>query len=184
MKRMVVIMAVSLFIKSLAIAGEVQCKIKGSYFYPSDKAFQDIYGGGMMYGVEASTEILKNLEMWVEADYFSRKGELSFTKEETKLKIIPAGGGARYIISRREIIFYCGLGVNYYRYREVNRLGTVNWGRLGAVGKVGGFVKVKEKMFIDLYLNYSYCRMKPADFAFNVGGLEAGIGIACQLSEK
>lgn len=184
MKRLVIIMSISFFMQGLAVAGEVRCKIKGSYFYPSDKAFQDIYGGGMMYGAEASTEILKNLEMWVGADYFSRKGELSFTKEETRLKIIPAGGGVRYIFSGRETTFYCGLGVNYYRYRESNRLGTVNWGRLGVAGKVGCLLKVKEKMFIDLYLNYSYCRMKPADFAFNIGGLEAGIGIAQQLSEK
>jgi len=30
---------------------------------------------------------------------------------------------------------------------------------------------------IDLYLSYSYCKIKPADFEINIGGIEAGIGI-------
>jgi len=184
MRRLGIILAILFFIQGLANAGEVLFKIKGSYFYPSDKSFQDIYGAGLMFGAEASTEILKNFEMWVEAGYFSKKGELSFTKEETKLRIIPVGGGVRYLFPARRLRYYFGLGVNYYRYREANLLGTVNYGRLGLAAKAGSFIKLKKKIFIDLYLGYSFCKMKPADFRFNIGGVEAGIGVACQFSKK
>jgi len=184
MRRLGIILAILFFIQGLANASEVLFKIKGSYFYPSDKTFQDIYGGGLMFWAEASTEILKNVEMSIEAGYFSKKGELSFTKEETKLRIIPVGGGVRYILPARRLRYYFGLGVNYYRYREANLLGTISYGRLGLAGKAGSFIKVKKKISVDIYLGYSFCKMKPADFRFNIGGAEAGIGIAYQFSKK
>jgi hypothetical protein len=177
MKKIVITAAISFLLSGIANAGEVMVKLKGSYFHPLDKAFQDIYGGGIMYGVEASTGILKNLEMWIEGGYFFKKGKLSFTKEETRLQIIPIGGGLRYVFSVKRLNFFSGIGINYYRYREANPIGTVIWGRLGAVGKIGSFFEVRERIMIDFYLNYSYCEMKPSEFRFNVGGLESGIGI-------
>ena len=180
MKKIVALTAISLFLSGFANAGQVLFKLKGSYFSPWDKAFQDIYGGGMIYGIEASTGILKNIEMWIEAGYFSNKGKLSFTKEETRLRIIPVGGGIRYLQYegiKKLYACYSDIGVNYYFYRESNILGTVIWGGLGFIGKIGLFVKVKGKMIIDFFASYSVCTMKPADFRINIGGLEAGIGI-------
>lgn len=177
MKRLAIIAIFSLLLSELAAAGDVIFKIKGSFFYPSDSAFRDIYGGGMVLGVETSTELSKNFEMWVEGSYFSKKGELSLTREVTKLKLIPVGGGIRYKLPIRGFHLYGGLGINYYYFRETNRIGDVISGELGGTAKIGSLVQMKGGWILDIYLNYSYCKIKPADFKINIGGIEAGIGI-------
>ena len=177
MKKMISIAAILFLLSGIGYAGDVIFKVKGSYFHPSDKAFKDIYGGGVMYGVEAGAEIRKNLEIWVGGRYFSKKGKLSLTREETKLKIIPIEGGLRYTLSLRSANLYGGIGISYYLYKETNPIGNVDWGELGAVARVGSFVEMNQRWTIDFYVSYSYCKMRPADFKINIGGIEAGIGI-------
>jgi len=177
MKKMISIAAILFLLSGIGYAGDVIFKVKGSYFHPSDTAFKDIYGGGVMYGVEAGAEIWKNLEIWVGGRYFSKKGELSLTREETKLKIIPIEGGLRYTLSLRSVNLYSGIGISYYLYKETNPIGNVDWGELGAVARVGSFVEMNQRWTIDFYVSYSYCKMRPADFKINIGGIEAGIGI-------
>ncbi|MEW5900529.1 MAG: hypothetical protein AB1715_03600 [Acidobacteriota bacterium] len=181
MKRLAIIWALSLFAPGLVIPGQLLVKLKGGYFYPANDAFRDIYGGGMAYCLEACTPVSKNIEIWVEVGYFSKAGKLSFTGETTRLQIIPAGGGVKYLFPGKKLRFYSGLGVSYYRFREANLLGTINWGRPGVVVKLGSCFKATEKTLIDLYLNYSYCKMKSADFAFNIGGLELGVGLGYEF---
>jgi len=82
-------MAILLLLSEIASAGDVIVKLNGSYFHPSDQAFKDIYSGGVMYGGEVDIGIWKNLELWVGGSYFSKKGELTYTREKTRLKIIP-----------------------------------------------------------------------------------------------
>lgn len=177
MKKLISITAILFLLSGIGYAGDVIFKVKGSYFHPSDTAFKDIYGGGVMYGVEAGAEIWKNLEIWVGGSYFSKKGELSLTREETKLKIIPIEGGLRYILSLRGVNLYGGISISYYLYKETNPIGNVDWGELGAVARVGSFVELNQRWIIDFYVSYSYCKMRPADFKINIGGIEAGIGI-------
>ena len=130
-----------------------------------------------MYGGEVSVGVWRDLDLWLGGSYFSRKGELTFTKEETTLEIIPLGAGVKYRLTRGSLSFYIGLGLNYYQYKEKNPIGDVSEGGLGYIGKVGSYVKVTDGLLIDLYLNYSYCKIKPADFDVNIGGIEAGVGV-------
>jgi len=178
MKKLVIIIAVTIFLSAFLSAGDFIVEVKGHYLSPSDKAFRDIYGGGMMYGGEASLGVWKGLEVWIGGSYFSKKGELTYTKEETKLEIMPIGAGVRYSYSvNKNINIYGGVGVNYYSYKESNPIGDVNKGGLGYIGKIGSYMKVTGGLMIDLYVDYSYCKMKPADFKINIGGIEAGIGL-------
>lgn len=182
MKKWIVFIILPLLLSGLANAADVRFKVKGSYFQPYDTAFKDIYGGGVMYGVEASTEIWRHLEMWIDGGYFSKKGELSLTREETRLRIIPVGGGLRYSLSLGSFHVYAGIGINYYLYKETNPIGDVNWGKVGGVFKVGSFVKVTGGWVIDFFVNYSYCEMKPADYKINIGGIEMGIGVGYSIT--
>jgi hypothetical protein len=184
MKKWIFIILFPLVLSTLATAADVTFKVKGSYFYPYDTAFKDIYGSGLMYGVEASTEISRHLEMWIDGSCFFKKGELSLTKEETKLRIIPVGGGLRYSLSLSRIHVYSGIGINYYLYNEKNPIGDVNCGNLGGSFNVGSFVRVSGGWIIDFFVNYSYCEMKPADYKINIGGIEAGIKLGYSISEK
>jgi len=131
-----------------------------------------------MYGGEVSIRVWKALEVWFGASYFSKKGELTFTKEETKLRIVPIGAGVKYFFPVVEILDgYGGVGINHYSYKEENPIGKVAKNGLGILVRAGGLVKVIKGIIIDFYINYSYCRMKPADFDINIGGFETGIGL-------
>jgi hypothetical protein len=181
MKRMLFFLALDLLLVVPLAADEAMIKLRAGYFYPRDKDFKNIYGGGMAFGLQISAEVAKNAELWAEAGYFAKKGELSFTREAARLRIVPAGGGVRYVRAAGRFAYYCGLGLSYYSYKEASPLGTVHWGRPGLVVEAGSRVRAAARMFIDFSARYAYCRMKPADFAFNVGGLELGVGLAYRL---
>jgi opacity protein-like surface antigen len=179
-KFMIVIFVVALF-SGLAHASDIIVEIKAHYLSPSEEAFKDIYGGGLVYGGEVSIGVWQGLDVWFGGNYFSKTGELTFTKEETKLEIYPLGAGLRYRISTGILDLYAGAGLNYYRYKESNPIGEVSEGGLGYVGKLGSFIKVMGGILLDLYVNYSYCKLKPADFEINIGGIEAGVGVGYQF---
>ena len=176
-KKIIVLIALVCFMSGLANAADVIIEFKGSYFSPSESFFKDIYGGGIMYGAEVSFSVWKQLDVWLGGSYFTKKGELTFTKEETKLDIMPIGGGLKYRLTTGVFNLYAGAGLNYYQYKESNPLGDVSKGGLGYIGKIGSYVNVAGGFLIDLYVNYSYCKLKPADFEINIGGIEAGVGI-------
>ena len=175
--RLFKIFLVMFFLSGTICAGEITIGLRGNYFSPSEKAFQDIYGGGMRFEGELTFSIWKNLQLWIGGNYFSQNGELTFTKEETSLQIIPIGGGIKYRYLAGKIGIYGGVGLNYYLYKESNILGEVREGGLGFVGKIGVTVTVIKGLFLDLFGEYSYCKMTPDDFTINIGGMAAGIGL-------
>ena len=177
MKKLILIVTTLILLSGLTNASDFILKMKGNYFSPSEQAFKDIYGGGWVYGGEVNFGIWKSLKLWVGASFFSKKGELTFTGEETKVRIIPFGIGMRYTSSVGGINYYSGMGINYNLYKETNPIGDASKGGFGIAGKIGGFMKVSGGFIIDLYIGYTYCKMKPADYRINIGGFEAGIGI-------
>lgn len=177
MKKIIIIVVFVVFMLGVVNAADFKIELKGHYFQPSEGAFKDIYGGGIMYGGEVSIGVWQNLEVWFGGSYFSKTGELTFTKEETKLEIFPLGAGLKYRLSEGVLSFYVGAGVNYYQYKESNPLGDISEGGLGYMGKIGSYVKVTGGFLIDLFVNYTYCKIKPADFEINIGGIEAGFGL-------
>jgi hypothetical protein len=166
-----------LSIWAAAAAASVSVKINGSYFMPQDKNFADIYGGGIAYRLELSTPVLKHLEIWIEGGFFERSGLLTYTKEETRLSIVPAGGGLRFVSNSGRWNFSAGLAIDYFMFREANILGTLYAGQFGFAGTVGTAYFLERHLLAILELRYSYCRMKPEDLSFNLGGIEAGIGL-------
>jgi len=175
--RLIRIFSVVIFLSGTICAGDIYIELRGNYFSPSEKAFQDIYGGGMRYAGELTFGIWKNLQLWIEGNYFSKDGELTFTKEETSLQIIPIGSGIKYTFPAGIFSIYAGAGINYYLYKESNILGEVSKGGLGFVGKIGVMVTVIKGLFFDLYGEYSHCKITPDDFTINIGGMAAGIGL-------
>ena len=177
MKKLTIVALLTVCLSGLANATDVTVELKAHYFSPTEQAFKDIYGGGIMYGGEISVGVWKDLDLWLGGSYLSRKGELTFTKEETKLELIPIGVGAKYRILSGNFSLYAGLGLNYYQYKETNPIGDVSDEGLGFVGKFGSYVAIFGGMLIDFYVEYTYCKMKPADLEINVGGIVAGIGV-------
>lgn len=180
MKKMILIGLIVLMASTGAFSFIV-LEARGQYFSPSERAFRDIYGAGWMAEGEIGIRLFRNLELWAGGGYYSRKGLLTFTREKTSLTIQPVGGGLRYRITSGRISGYVGAGVNYYRYKESNPIGDVNKNSVGYVGKAGVFFRIVPGLLLDLNLGYSYCKMKPADFDINIGGIAAGAGFAIEF---
>ena len=180
-KGMVFVLAV-LLIPAFAMAkwGTIEANL--SYFYPAfEEAFQDIYGGGWAVGGNLTLDVWKNLGIWFGVSSFSKTGELTFTKEETKVSMMPIALGAQYTILSSPVSVYAGLGVLFLHYKESNILGEVkDWG-FGFEAKAGAYKKLIAGFFAELFISLSHCEMKPADFKFNVGGLKGGIGIGYEF---
>jgi hypothetical protein len=177
MKRALSIIAAFISLCGFVSAKDFVIEVKAHYFSPSNPAFRDIYGGGIAYGAEVSIPVGKQLSVWFGGSRYSDRGELTFTKEETTIEILPLGCGLKYKMSRRGSGFYIGAGVNYCRFKEVNPIGDVSEGGLGLEAKIGNYVRIVDGLLIDIFVNYSYCKIKSADYRINVGGIEAGLGI-------
>lgn len=177
MKKLRILLIFIVFFTGASHASKFLIEIKGSYFSPTEKAFQDIYGGGMTFGGEVSIGIWKKLQFWLGGNYYSGAGELTYTGEKTSLQIIPIGGGLKYEFSTGTLRFYGGIGVNLYNYRETNILGEAKESSLGYIGKIGVYIQLTKGLLIDIYSEYTYCKMTPADFTINIGGITAGLGL-------
>jgi len=178
MKKAILFIILSVTISGVMYAKNIRIEAKARYFIPSEQAFKDIYGSGIMYGGEIGVSIWNNFELWVIGSYFSKKGELTFTGEETKLRILPTGAGIRYVHpTGKTIDIYGGMGICYFSYKEENPIGDVSTSKIGYLGTAGTYVKVSDGLFFDLFIDYSYCKIQPADFSINIGGFGAGVGI-------
>lgn len=175
MKKTIIIAIAMALMSAQVFAFKIEAK--GAYFMPSEKAFKNIYGGGPIVGAEIAFKLFGPVDMWIEGNYFTAKGKLTYTEEATTLKIIPAGCGLRYTYSPGKVSLYGGAGARYYQYEESNPIGTAKKGGVGFVVNGGACLRLAGKLFLDVRLGYAYCQMKPADFKINIGGLEAGGGL-------
>lgn len=165
----------------LAQSTEILFSAKASYFTPADQAFKDIYGGGLKFGGAMTFSLSDRLDIYFEGSYLQKKGELSYTREETDLTIVPIFAGLRYRLSKGRFQPFFGLGAGYFSFKETNVIGEVSKGGIGFQGKAGGLMFITKSLFFEISAAYSYCRMKPADFSINIGGFEAGLGIGVIL---
>lgn len=164
-----------------ANASTIRAEIKGAYFRPTDAAFKEIYGQGQTYGAEIGLKLGKFFSFWVAAENFSKKGKMSFTQEETNLKIIPINVGVSLEIPLGLFAPYGRLAVGYFHYEESNILGQVKKNNLGYLGQVGFFLKIFDPLYLDLFGQYSYCRVKPLELEADLGGLKVGLGLGLQF---
>jgi hypothetical protein len=183
MKKIFVFIIAAFHFSTFAYAS-VSITMKGQYFSPSEKAFKDIYGSGLMYGGEFGLGISRRIDSWIGGSYFKKSGKLSFTEEDTELTIIPLGGGIRFKITSGNIIPYLDAGVNFYQYKETNPIGKASKLALGFIGRLGLLLKLTGSLFLNSSVGFSYCKANPADFEINIGGLEAGIGLEYKFANK
>ena len=171
------IMIVGLMAGLISVAASASIGLQGTYFSPSDKDFKSIYGGGWKYGAEIAFNLFKGLDLWLDGGYYAKTGKLSFSEEETKLTLIPIGAGLRYRFLTGKIEPYIGAGARYNLFNESNEIGNMSGNGIGFVGKAGLALYLAKGFGIDVHVAYSSCKMKPADFEFDVGGIELGAGI-------
>jgi opacity protein-like surface antigen len=168
-----------LFTPVSAFASDYRIELKTSCFKPSEQVFKDVYGGGAMFGIKAEkSRVYKKFGIIVEAGYFEKKGELTFTKEETTVQITFLGPGITYRYTKGRFDLYGGAGFRYYHFKEENPLGHAQKGGVGYFLSVGTYIHIMKNFYADVGINYSGCKVKPAELEVEIGGIEAGIGLA------
>lgn len=180
MKKRIMAVILSLFFMPAANwlqAGSFYLEAKGAYFVPTDKAFKDVYGNGTVYGGEIGVGLGGSISLWASGDFFAKKGKLTFTEEETKIRITPLCVGLRFRFSSSGVSPYLSIGVGYFQFQETNPIGEVKEGNLGYVGKAGITLGLGTSFFLDLQAKYTYCKAKPQDVEADLGGLHAGAGL-------
>ena len=168
-------------------ANPIRMEINTAYFYPSEKPFREIYGPHLKYGLDLGMNIWQKVELHFEANYFFKKGHLTFTRETTRLKLVPFSMNLRYLFWERSLSLYAGLGVSYLLFEEKNPLGKIKAQKGGPMIKIGAFKRIRglKKWFktfvINAFLSYHYCPMEPAQIKFDAGGIDLGLGLGFEF---
>jgi hypothetical protein len=176
MKRTTALLLILFFSVSVE-AGIVKIKGGASYFYPQSKNLRDIYGSaGICFGGDLEYSLFPEMGLWLGAGYYSKKGLLSYTEEETTLLLLPIHGGVK-VRMPGNISPYLGIGAVYYIYREENVIGEVSGGGLGAVAQCGCLFRITGPLFVDFQLAYFFCQVEPEDFKEHIGGIHAVLSL-------
>jgi len=158
-------------------AERVSLEVKAGYFMPTEKVFKDVYGSGLAYGGEVGVNLMSGLSLWAGADYYNKKGKLTFTGEDTEITLMPVSGGIRYSLGVGMIRPYVGAGVVYVKYKETSVIGSIDEGDVGFLGQVGVRLGFASRFFLDVQARYSTCKAKPGDVTADLGGLLASLGL-------
>lgn len=178
MKKIVLFLFVTLLISGLINAKISYLELRTNYFNPSNRDFKDIYGGGIQYGLELGFDIRESFTVWIGGSYFKKKGELTYTKEETILKIlVPVEIGIRYKLSKRMIVPYIGGGFSFISFKETNPIGSAEELRFGYSVQFGILIRFVKRFSLDLRSNANSCKVNPADKKVNIGGTSISIGL-------
>lgn len=140
-------------------------------------------GNGIAFRADVTIFVIRNFAFWAGGSYFQKKGMLTFTKEETELVIFPIGVGIKYRKLFGNISISFEVGLNYLQFKESNPIGDVSKSGLGYIGLLGGSIKLIDSVLLYFYTNYSYCKMTPADFEIDVGGLGVGIKLNYKVQD-
>lgn len=152
-------------------------KIKGAYFQPSRTTFKDIYKNRLMGEGEFTVRVFKFIELWLVGNYYSGKGKLPFSEEDTKMTLIGIGGGLKFRATIGAFSPYLGLGPLVYFYEEKNPIGIAKGNKFGFIGHTGCYLFLSKSIFLDFFLSYSKNKIQPQRITADLGGLYGGIGL-------
>ena len=141
---------------------------------------KDVYGfANLLFFLDAGFRFKKNFEVFVHGEYLQAKGELSVTKEETTLRVIPAEAGGRFLFGNHPFLGYLGAGLGVYFINEENPIGTVNKNGIGFFAEGGCRYFFVKKLYVDLKLKYVSLSIRPEDTSVDLGGisLQGGFGV-------
>jgi hypothetical protein len=147
----------------------------------NEPRFEAVYpGGGLLAGLGASARIISNLHLYLEAKYWEREGELTFSKELTTLRLFPISLGLRYLVPLGILNPYAGAGGDIYFYYEDNPIGTTVNSASGYHAIVGTYLRFSRNvpLMLNLKAKYTWVKTVESGYDINLGGLEYSLGLA------
>lgn len=142
----------------LCASNEVRVQGKVGFFYPASKEFQDVYGGGLIYGPEISWRFMPCLDLFADAMYFQKGGKSLGLKKHTRIKMLPASLGIKLAVPLPSLEVYFGAALKYFSLKIHNSSPYVSrsiskdgfgWGITSGVS-----VLLPKNFFFDIFLEY------------------------------
>ena len=155
--------------------------LKAGFFLPSDSVFRDVYASGPLFGLDLTVPVAGPLQAWAGGEFFTKKGSLPVSEEESKARIIPLYAGLRAQFGLKSTRPYIGLAAGYFMLHEENALGTASESGLGLLTQAGVQLKLGGPAWLDLFIGYRLCTLKTNDeepLEAGLGGLSMGLGAA------
>lgn len=152
--------------------------VETGYFNPQNEDFGDFYGGGFQLGAELSVDVWKGITFWTGARYFSKTAQLSFTREDITLRLLPVHLGIGYqFLSESRWHPYIGGGTSLNIFRESAPLETLKQTKIGYWGQAGILVRIMERIFLEGKCIYNYCRMEFPNAKVDISGISGILSI-------
>jgi opacity protein-like surface antigen len=191
MKSILVLIALTLSAPALpAGADDSNGPVSGSFaalgrfnlLLPGDQVYREVYGKSLMqFGLELRRALGPRLSLWAEASYLSKTGALTFTKEETKLSVIPLEAGLTARLTQGKWAPYAGAGVGIFLLKEESEaLGSSSTSPFGFCLLAGISGDIGTSVFVDFRAKYQVYMAEPTDPSLdkvNVGGLVLSGGV-------
>jgi hypothetical protein len=152
----------------------------GSYSM-NESRFEAVYPqGGLMGGLTLSSALFSNLNFYLDVNYYSRRGSLTFSKQKTTFYLVPIDLGIRYIFPLGFFHPYLGAGFDFYFYYEDNAIGTVLNYTNGYHMTGGAYFRVGKSvpLLVNLRLKYTWAKAEESAGSIQLGGLEYAGGLA------
>jgi len=163
-------------------AATVEARI--GYFRPNSQDVRDVYKNGLVFGADLTVPLWKGLGFWAGADYIHKNGKLTYTLEDTTLRVVPLFAGLKLQSATAKVRPDGGLAAGYFLYKETNVIGTVSGSNLGLLAQIGLLVTVMRSVFVDFHGRYTSFRNKAGGSdapTADLGGIQGGLGLAVQF---
>jgi len=153
------------FVSVPAYGRDVLLEFKAAYFLPTNDTFKDIYGGGAIYGPEVTGQLYKRLYGFTSVNFFNNHGKSIGLCNPTTVKLVTLGLGLKYLIPSIYGTWYIGLGIvptrlHTHDYSPFVAPFSTRW-TCGGVTKAGVYIDLRHSLFLDLFFDYSFARVKP-----------------------
>ncbi len=186
MKKNIIILSLGiLLISNFVLAGNTRSRLIAKYaqFQHSEPSLKEVHGTHESYGGELSVGISEIVDLWFSGMYSSYNPNPSSVNSGVTISLIPIELGLKFKLPISFFTPYVGGGVVYTRYVESAGGTDLNLNGVGYCGQMGFIFPscsrnaCSNSLFvIDVFINYSVCRINYDSFNFDTGGLRIGVG--------
>lgn len=176
--------AATLLLAGTAWSAAVMFEVRLGYFVPAGAGLRDVYKNGLTWGAELTVPLSKGLCAWAGVDYFHKNGKLTFTQENTTIRITPLFAGLKLQSMAASVRPYAAAAAGYFLFKETNIIGTASGQRIGFLGQLGLLIKIKGPAWLDISTRYAWAKFTSGGeepFTTQLGGFQAGLGAAVRF---
>ena len=186
MKKNIIILCIGITLIPISVfAGNTRSRLIAKYaqFQHSEPLFKEIQGHHKSYGGELSIGLSTLVDVWFSAMYSNYNLNPSSIDPGSSISLIPIELGLKFKLPIHFFTPYIGGGIVYTRYVESHGGTDLNLNGLGYCGQMGlvfpsctGKACSTSLFVIDIFMNYSVCRINSPPVNLDTGGLRIGIG--------